>query len=84
MPVHVRRAVKEDCPRLMELITELAVYEKAPDDVTVTLDHFVESGFGEKPIWWAFVAEEDGSYTALPYTISATLPGKGKPCTLKI
>lgn len=60
MPVHVRRAVKEDCPRLMELITELAVYEKAPDDVTVTLDHFVESGFGEKPIWWAFVAEEDG------------------------
>jgi GNAT superfamily N-acetyltransferase len=22
----------------------------------VTLDHFIESGFGEKPVWWAFVA----------------------------
>ena len=52
----IRRAVKEDCPRLLELINELAVYEKAPDEVTVTLEHFTESGFGEKPVWWAFVA----------------------------
>ncbi len=40
----------------MELITELAIYEKAPNDVTVTLEHFTESGFGEKPVWWSFVA----------------------------
>ena len=56
MNITIRRAVKEDCPRLLELITELAIYEKAPNDVTVTLEHFTESGFGEKPIWWAFVA----------------------------
>ena len=54
--IQVRRAVKEDCSRLLELITELAVYEKAPDEVTVTLKHFEESGFGDKPVWWAFVA----------------------------
>jgi GNAT superfamily N-acetyltransferase len=60
MGITIRRAVKEDCPRLLELITELAVYEKAPDDVTVTLEHFTESGFGKNPVWWAFVAEEDG------------------------
>ena len=60
MHISIRRAVKEDCPRLLELITELAIYEKAPDDVTVTLEHFTESGFGEKPVWWAFVAEQDG------------------------
>lgn len=60
MNIKIRRAVKEDCPRLLELIKELAVYEKAPDDVTVTLEHFEESGFGEKPVWWTFVAEEDG------------------------
>ena len=52
----IRRAVKEDCPRLLELINELAVYEKAPDEVTVTLEHFVESGFGENAVWKAFVA----------------------------
>ena len=60
MNINIRRAVKEDCPRLLELIQELAVYEKAPDEVTVTLEHFEASGFGEKPVWWAFVAEENG------------------------
>jgi GNAT superfamily N-acetyltransferase len=59
MSIHVRRAVKEDCARLLELVNELAVYEKAPQEVTVTLEHFMESGFGEKPVWWGFVAEED-------------------------
>ena len=58
--IEVRRAAKEDCPRLLELITELAVYEKAPEQVTVSLQHFVESGFGPNPVWWAFVAEADG------------------------
>ena len=48
MSIHVRRAVKEDCARLLELVNELAVYEKAPQEVTVTLAHFMESGFGEK------------------------------------
>ena len=56
MSFNIRRAIKEDCPGLLELIQELAVYEKAPDDVTVTLEHFTDSGFGEKPVWWAFVA----------------------------
>jgi len=60
MGINIRRAVKEDCPRLLELVTELAIYEKAPNEVTVTLEHFRESGFGEKPVYWSFVAEEDG------------------------
>lgn len=59
MNIKIRRAVKEDCPRLMDLIRELAIYEKAPDEVTVTMEHFVESGFGQTPVWWAFVAEVD-------------------------
>lgn len=59
MSITVRRAVKEDCPRLLELIKELALYEKAPEEVTVTIEHFTESGFGDKPVWWAFVAEEN-------------------------
>ena len=50
----------EDCVRIMELVQELAEYEKAPEEVTVSLDHFQESGFGSNPVWWAFVAEVDG------------------------
>jgi ribosomal protein S18 acetylase RimI-like enzyme len=57
MSIQIRRAVKEDCPRILELINELALYEKAPQEVTVTLEHFIESGFGKNPVWWAFVAE---------------------------
>ena len=56
----IRKAVKEDCPRILELIRELATYERAPDEVTVTLEHFEESGFGTHPVWWAFVSEIDG------------------------
>jgi GNAT superfamily N-acetyltransferase len=60
MEIIIRKAVKEDCARILELIRELAVFEKAPDEVTVTQEHFVESGFGESPVWWAFVAESAG------------------------
>ena len=49
---------------MMELIQELAIYEKAPDEVTVSFDHFVESGFGDNPVWWAFVAETEGKVQA--------------------
>jgi len=65
----IRRAVREDCPRLMELIEELADFEKAgPGAVTATLAHFQESGFGEKPVWWAFVAETSDQPGASPET----------------
>ena len=59
MEINIRRAERKDCKRLLELINELAVYEKAPEEVTVTLEHFEESGFGSNPVWWAFVAEEN-------------------------
>ncbi|MFN8253330.1 MAG: GNAT family N-acetyltransferase [Ferruginibacter sp.] len=64
MDVVIRKAVKDDCARMMELVHELAVYEKAPEQVTVDFDHFVESGFGEQPVWWAFVAEAEGAVQA--------------------
>jgi len=56
----IRRAISSDCPRMMELVQELADFEKAPLEVTVSLEHFTESGFGVQPVWWAFVAESNG------------------------
>ena len=58
--IDIRRATKEDCPRLLELIRELADYERAPQEVTVTIEHFTDSGFGPHPVWWSFVATVDG------------------------
>ena len=59
--VNIRVAVKADCERLLELINELALYERAPEEVTVTLAEFEEAGFGKNPVWKAFVAELDGT-----------------------
>ncbi|MDI9364195.1 MAG: GNAT family N-acetyltransferase [Flavobacterium sp.] len=75
----LRTAVKEDCKRLLELIKELAVYEKAPDEVIVTLEHFEESGFGKNRVWWAFVAEDEQQVVqgfALYYIRYSTWKGK--------
>lgn len=56
----VRRAKPEDCSRLLELINELALFEKAPHEVTVSLEEFEFAGFSDHPVWWAFVVEEEG------------------------
>ncbi|CAN5297325.1 GNAT family N-acetyltransferase [soil metagenome] len=83
MSIVIRKAVKEDCARMMELIYELALYEKAPEEVTVTLDHFINAGFGETPVWTAFVAEKTGENgvatvqaLALYYTRYSTWKGE--------
>ena len=60
MNINIRVATAQDCPALLELIHELALYEKAPQEVTVTLEEFIEAGFGEKPVWKSFVAEVSG------------------------
>lgn len=57
MLIKIRTAIKEDCPRMMELIQELADYEKAPNEVSVNLNHFEDSGFGNNPVWYGIVAE---------------------------
>ena len=78
MEITIRKAVKEDCYRMLELIKELAEYEKAPEQVTVNFDHFVESGFGANAVWWAYVAEADGKVEgfALYYIRYSTWKGQ--------
>jgi GNAT superfamily N-acetyltransferase len=78
MGIKIRKAIKDDCSRMMELVMELAVYEKAPEEVTVSFDHFVESGFGPNPVWEAFVAEVDGKIIgiALYYIRYSTWKGQ--------
>jgi len=60
MNINIKVATVDDCPRLMELVHELALFERAPEEVTVTLDEFIDAGFGAKPVWKAYVAEVDG------------------------
>lgn len=62
---NIRVAKKQDCPRLLELVNELALFERAPEEVTVTLQEFEDAGFGTKPVWKAYVAEADGIIVAM-------------------
>ncbi|WP_084015985.1 GNAT family N-acetyltransferase [Moheibacter sediminis] len=61
----IRKAEIQDCEQMMKLIKELALYEKAPDEVTVSMEHFIESGFGENPVWKAFVAEVESKIVGI-------------------
>jgi GNAT superfamily N-acetyltransferase len=45
-------------------VNELAHYERAPQEVTISLEHFEESGFGSNPVYWAFVAEANNEIVA--------------------
>lgn len=54
-----RLAIKDDMPRVLELIKELADFEKEPRAVEVSLDMLVEDGFGKQPKFTCFVVEVD-------------------------
>ncbi len=56
MNVTVRNADKTDMPQVLELIKELAVFEKEPDAVEVTVAQLEEEGFGKNPLFTCFVA----------------------------
>lgn len=49
--IQVREAVKEDFPRVLELINELAIFEKEPDAVEVTVEELEQNGLGNDPLF---------------------------------
>src|SRR5579884_4313981 len=58
--ITVRFATEADCPLLLQLIRELAVFERAPDAVVVTEEDLRRHGFGPEPAFEAIVAFVDG------------------------
>jgi len=59
MKTIIRKGVKEDLPSVLELIKELANYEKSLDEVTITLEDLENDGFGDRPWFWFLVAEDN-------------------------
>ncbi|WP_264548295.1 GNAT family N-acetyltransferase [Flavobacterium sp. N2820] len=74
----IRKATKKDMQSVLELIQELAIFEKEPDAVLVTVDDLVRDGFSENPLFQCFVAEEENNITgmALFYYRYSTWKGK--------
>jgi GNAT superfamily N-acetyltransferase len=59
MSLKIRKCTKDDLPQVLELIKELAAFEKEPDAVEVTLEELEKEGFGEHPLFECIVAEID-------------------------
>lgn len=78
MQTSVRKGTKEDIPQLLRLIKELAIYEKAPDEVCVTETELLNDGFGPDPVFKFFVAVESNTVVgiALYYIKYSTWKGK--------
>ena len=74
----IRRAEARDVPRMLELVKELAVFERAPDEVTVTLDHMREAGFGPDAVWVGWVAEVDGEILGMAVCYERYSTWKGR------
>ncbi|OXG04945.1 L-amino acid N-acyltransferase YncA [Flavobacterium araucananum] len=55
--MNIRKGNPEDMKSVLGLIQELAIFEKEPEAVVITVADLVRDGFGEKPLFHVFVAE---------------------------
>lgn len=74
----IRKGTPEDMSAVLELIQELATFEKEPDAVVVTVADLIRDGFSENPLFYIFVAEENSEIIgiALYYYRFSTWKGK--------
>ena len=74
----IRKAEKEDMPAVLELIKELATYEKAPDEVTISISDLENDGFGENPVFKILLAEIKQEIAGMSFYYSSYSTWKGK------
>lgn len=74
----IRKGEQKDMKSVLELIQELAVFEKEPDAVELTVADLERDGFGSNPLFHTFVAEIDENIVgiALYYYRYSTWKGK--------
>lgn len=76
--INIRKGLESDLPRVLELVKELAIYEKAPLEVENTVEEMIQDGFGENPVYFLLVAEENSIIVgiAIYYIKYSTWKGK--------
>lgn len=83
MEVTVRKGTIDDLPQVHALIKELAEFERAPQEVTNTLEDMERDGFGENPIYKFFVAEGAEGIVGIALYFFAYSTWKGKTLYLE-
>lgn len=84
MSFKIRKGEKKDAAAILQLIVELAVFEKEPDAVEITVEDLIKDGFSEKPRFKTFVAEEaDGTIIGMTLFYERYSTWKGKAIHLE-
>lgn len=78
MKITTRKATKQDVPEILSLIQELATYERAPQEVTITPSDLEEDGFGYHPLYEAILAELDGKVVGMAFYFISYSTWKGR------
>lgn len=78
MNVIIRNGLKADVPAIMGLVKELAIYEKAENEVSNTIEQMEIDGFGENPIFQFIVAELNGEVIGMSLYYFRYSTWKGK------
>ena len=65
MRFEIRVASANDCSEILELIKELAVFEKQPDAVILSEEELIKSAFSENPWVYVYVAEMDSKVVGM-------------------
>ena len=78
MTIPIRPGTAADLPQVLTLIQELAAFEREPDAVETTLESMQQDGFGERPVFEFFVAEDDQKIVGLALYFYSYSTWKGK------
>ena len=76
--MNIRAGRKEDMKAVLNLIQELAEFEKEPDAVIVTVEDLIRDGFGDQPLFHVFVAEIDSEIVGIAFYYYRYSTWKGK------
>ncbi len=78
MKFTIRKGEKKDIPQALSLVKELAAYEKAPNEVSVSIEEMEQAGFCDNPVYKFFVAEIENKIVgiSLYYIKYSTWKGK--------
>tara|TARA_B110000467_G_scaffold133328_1_gene129031 strand:+ start:186 stop:674 length:489 start_codon:yes stop_codon:yes gene_type:complete len=78
MDISIRKGIKKDLPQVFALIKELAEYENALQEVTITLDELENDGFSNQPLFQFLIAEKENELVGLSFYYIRYSTWKGK------
>jgi GNAT superfamily N-acetyltransferase len=78
-PLALRDATRADVPAILQLIRDLAEYEKEPQSAVATEADLLRDGFGERPLFQVVLAEWEGAVVGFAFYFFNYSTWQGRP-----